>query len=31
MLVMAAGFVVQALIIVFSPLLRLRALPAAVA
>ena len=29
--VMAAGFVVQALIIVFSPLLRLRALPAAVA
>ena len=29
--VMALGFVVQALIIVFSPLLRLRALPAAVA
>jgi hypothetical protein len=31
MLVMAAGFVVQALIIVFSPLLRLRVLPPAVA
>ena len=29
--VMAVGFVLQALIIVFSPLLRLRALPTAVA